>query len=318
MTALADTIKAQPDLLAQALEIDLGDAAARLAEAERVWLVGTGTSQHAAELGALMLQERGGYARAFSSAAFARFGPEPEQTDAAVVISHTGGTAYAQAARAKLLSAGANIVAITGRGAGWAGAIETIDKERAETYTASYTTVLVVLARLAGIDPEQLAEVPERARAAVADPGLADVTSSGRLLAFTGAGPASVTAREGALKVREASGMLAEGYEAEYLLHGSAVPLGSDDTLVLVDPDADEDGLVAGVGEAAEASGVTVTRIDEPEGMHPVLAQIPLTIRLQALASRLADERGSDPDTVITGPWKDDELWARGAPEAES
>ena len=110
--------------------------------------------------------------------------------------------------------------------------------------------------------------------------------------------------------------MLAEGYEAEYLLHGSAVPLGADDTLVLVDPGADEDGLVAGVGRGRGGRRRDVTRIDEPPGMHPVLAQIPLTIRLQALASRLADERGSDPDTVITGPWKDDELWARGAPRS--
>ena len=48
--------------------------------------------------------------------------------------------------------------------------------------------------------------------------------------------------------------------------------------------------------------------------MHPVLAQIPVTIRLQSLASRLADERGADPDTVIVGPWKTDALWDRGAP----
>src|SRR3712207_7174955 len=34
-----------------------------------------------------------------------------------------------------------------------------------------------------------------------------------------------VTAREGALKLREAARRLAEGFDAEYLLHGSAVPL---------------------------------------------------------------------------------------------
>lgn len=316
MTALAETIAAQPDLLAEALETDLGDAAERLHAAERVWLVGTGTSQHAAELGALMLREAGHEAHAFSSAAFARFGPEPEQTDAAIVISHTGGTAFALQARAQALAAGANLVAITGRGAGWEDAIETIDHERAETYTASYTTVLVLLARLAGVDPDRLAEVPERARAAVADPGLGDVPVDLRLLAFAGAGPAAVTAREAALKVREGARLLAEGFETEYLLHGSAVPLGEGDGLVLVDPDSDGDGLTAGVGDAAAAAGLRTWTTSEPPGMHPVLAQIPLTIRLQSLASRLADERGVDPDTVIVGPWKDDDLWARGAPEA--
>jgi glucosamine--fructose-6-phosphate aminotransferase (isomerizing) len=292
MTALAETIAAQPELLAEALEIDLGEAAERLHEAERVWLVGTGTSQHAAELGALMLRQAGHEALAFLSASFARFGPEPEQTDAAVVISHTGGTAFALEARAQALAAGAHLVAITGRGAGWDNAIETIDRERAETYTASYTTVLVLLARLAGVDPDRLAEVPERARAAVADPGMREVPSDLRLIAVAGAGPAAVTAREGALKMREGARLLAEGFESEYLLHGSAVPL----------------------GEAAAAAGVRTWTTSEPPGMHPVLAQIPLTIRLQSLASRLADERGADPDTVIVGPWQDDDLWARGAP----
>ena len=95
MTALAETIQAQPELLAQALAIELGDAPGRLADAGRVWLVGTGTSQHAAELGAVMLQEAGRDARAYSSASFTRHAPELEQTDAAIVISHTGGTAFA-------------------------------------------------------------------------------------------------------------------------------------------------------------------------------------------------------------------------------
>lgn len=317
MTALAETIEAQPRLLEQALEIELGDAADRLAEAERVWLVGTGTSQHAAELGALMLQEAGRDARAYSSASYTRHAPEPEQTDAGIVISHTGGTAFAKAARAKLLSAGAHLILITGRGAGWNGAIETIDKERAETYTASYTTVLVVLARLAGVDEEQLAEVPQRAFRAVGEPSLEHVRSDARMLAFAGAGPASVTAREGALKAREAAHMVGEGYESEFLLHGNAVPLGEGDALVLVDPEADRDGLTAGVGKAAAATGVEVHAVYEAAGMHPVLAQIPLTIRLQALASRLADERGTNPDTVITGPWRDDDLWELGAPAGE-
>jgi glutamine---fructose-6-phosphate transaminase (isomerizing) len=314
MSALAETIAAQPQLLAETLESDLGDAAERLHEAERIWLVGTGTSQHAAELGALMLREAGHEAQAFSSASFSRFGPEPEQTDAAIVISHTGGSAFVREARAQVLAAGAHLVAITGRDAGWDNAIETIEHERAETYTASYTTVLVLLARLAGVDPDRLAEVPERARAAVADSHLADVPSDLRLLAFTGAGPAAVTAREGALKVREGARLLAEGFESEYLLHGSAVPLGDGDGLVLVDPDADPDSLTARVGRAATAAGVRTWTISEPPGMHPVLAQIPLTIRLQSLASRLADERGADPDTVIVGPWRDDDLWASGAP----
>jgi hypothetical protein len=34
------------------------------------------------------------------------------------------------------------------------------------------------------------------------------------------------------------------------------------------------------------------------------------------LALRIAGERGQDPDTVITGPWADADLWSIGAPRA--
>jgi glucosamine--fructose-6-phosphate aminotransferase (isomerizing) len=121
-----------------------------------------------------------------------------------------------------------------------------------------------------------------------------------------------VTAREGALKVREAARLLAEGYDAEYFLHGSAVPLTADDhVLALATPDTD--GFVEGVATAAAATGIPVTRLAEPSPLPPLLAQIPLTARLQPLALRIAAERGQDPDTVITGAWADPALWAIGS-----
>ena len=54
--------------------------------------------------------------------------------------------------------------------------------------------------------------------------------------------------------------------------------------------------------------------VEEAGGLHPVLAQLPLTVRLQKLASELADQRGVDPDTVIRGGWADERLWQAGAP----
>ncbi len=130
---------------------------------------------------------------------------------------------------------------------------------------------------------------------------------------FTGEGPSAVTAREAALKVREASRFPAEGYDVEYLLHGHAVPLSGQDRLVVLTP-PDTDGLVAGVAAAAEAAGVPVSRIHEPADLPPVLAQIPLVVRLQLLALRFARERGYDPDVAIEGPWADERLWAIGSP----
>ena len=48
-----------------------------LAQAGRIVLVGTGTSQHAAELGAMMLGQAGRDARWYPAATWARWGTGP-------------------------------------------------------------------------------------------------------------------------------------------------------------------------------------------------------------------------------------------------
>ena len=203
------------------------------------------------------------------------------------------------------------------RGSAAPSPVETVEKETSHTYTVSYTAALVQLARLAfelgagAFSPEVLARVPDAVRAANGDP--TPIEQPRRLLVFTGEGPAGVTAREGALKVREASRVPAEGYDVEYLLHGHAVPLeGSDHLATLAPPDTQ--GLLPGVEAAARAVGTGVARIEEPDDLPPLLAQIPLTARLQALALRFALERGRNPDVVIEGPWDEAELWRIGSP----
>ena len=322
MTALQETIAAQGDLLESILAVDVAAAAARIERARRIWLVGTGTSQHAAELGASMFADGDVDVRWASAAGFAWAGPRLTGDDAVVVISHTTETAFAQRARHGALDAGARVASITGRGRGWPEAIETVASERSETYTASYTAALVVLARLAAelgrstFDARQLGELPDRIRTAAGEGARLLDAPPARAIVLAGAGPAAVTAREGALKLREAAGVLAEGYEAEYLLHGSAVPLGGEDALLAIQPGDDRFGLLAAIADAASAEGIAVTRVEEPAGLDPVLAQVPLTARLQALAARLADDRGVDPDTVIRGAWAGEGMWRIGAPEA--
>ena len=130
-----------------------------------------------------------------------------------------------------------------------------------------------------------------------------------RLTVLCGAGPAAITAREGALKLREAARLLAEGFESEYLLHGSAVPLDADDLLIAIDPAGDATGITSGLVGAAAGEGLTIASLDPPAGLHPLLAQLPMTVRLQLLASRWADARHLDPDRVILAGWADDALW---------
>jgi glucosamine--fructose-6-phosphate aminotransferase (isomerizing) len=329
VTALAETVANQGAVLRHALELDLEAAAAKLAGAERVWLVGTGTSEHAALLGAAMLTSAGLDGCAVSGQGFVVAPPRLGADDAVIVISHTATTTFARQAREDALAAGARVVSITGEGKGWPEAIEAAPPERSETYTASYLAALLVLARLAAaagdqtasasgngasrsapvFDSESLAALPALVEAAAAEPTLIERPPP-RLTVLFGAGPAAVTAREGALKLREASRVLAEGFESEYLLHGSAVPLTEDDHLIALDPDADPTGLTAQIARAAEHEGIAVTRLAPPPDLPPLLAQLPLTARLQSLASDWADLRTVDPDTVITGAWAAESFWA--------
>jgi glutamine---fructose-6-phosphate transaminase (isomerizing) len=319
MTALAETIAAQAELLESVLSAPVDDAAERIGRSRRLWLVGTGTSQHAAELGALMFGPGRRDARWRSSAAFCGDPPALTADDAVVVISHTTETAFARRARRDALESGASVVSITAQGKGWPEAIEPAPLERAETYTASYLAALVVLARLSvavgepGFEERQLSELPGRVRAAAQERVVLDAAPD-RLIVLAGVGPAAVTAREGALKLREGARLTAEGYEAEYLLHGTAVPLGPSDALLAIQPSDDPFGVLDLLSAAAASEGLEVRTVSEPAGLHPLLAQIPLTVRLQRLASELADARGFDPDKVIVGSWAGDRLWQAGAP----
>ena len=323
-TKLEQQIRSQPEELEKFLtagrtRLQVHGAAESLHRVRRIWLVGTGTSQHAAALGAAMLQDAGRAAHSVSSMQFVRNAPIVGPHDGVVVISHTGETAYALAARALAFNAGLQTVMITRDGLGMNDSIETVPKETSETYTVSYTAALLALGLLAAemganeVTVDRIGQVPAAVRAALDAPGVDAIPIPERSLQIVGAGHASITAREGALKVREGARVLAEGHDAEFFLHGTAVPLGAQDhVLALTTPD--DDGLVAGVAAAAEAEGIGVSRLAETATLPGALAQVPLTVRLQLLALRFAKERGQDPDKVIVGTWDDPALWSIGAP----
>jgi glutamine---fructose-6-phosphate transaminase (isomerizing) len=325
-TALERQIRSQPEELERILTShqtreQVHVAAEGLHRAHRIWIVGTGTSLHAAEIGALLLAESGRGAVVLPAMRFVTMAPVIGPRDTIVVVTHTAETAYALAARSLAFENGIDTIMMTRRGAGFPHMIETVDKETAETYTVSYTTTVMAFAMLAqelgaegGVSADDLALVPAAVANAIEAPGIDDISPPDRLLVIAGAGPAAITAAEGALKAREGARLIAEGFDIEYLLHGNAVPLEGRDRVLTIGPPDEE--LLAAVRQAASAAGVPASDIREPSGLPMLLAQIPLAVRLQILALRMAEARGQDPDTVIVGPWADAAMWRIGAPQA--
>ncbi len=316
-------IAAQPAALRAVAEIDVSAPAEHLGAASRILVIGTGTSFHAAQLGAHLLRGGGVDAQAVTSSEFARWWPLLGDDDGAIVISHTGETAFARTARSQVLAAGRPLVTITGPQAGWPEAIVTPSKEQSETYTVSYTAALGVLGLLAHAltaaqtGPVALTRVAADVERVISAPDISEIGVPKRAMALVGAGIWGVTAREGALKVRESAQILAEGFESESLLHGAAVPYGADDTLIGVAPAADADGLTAGLLAAGRSEGMTTHALAGPAAAGPpadgtvYLAQIPMTVRL---AAQLSEAKGTDPDRAITGGWAEARLWSAGAP----
>ncbi|MCY1143297.1 hypothetical protein OWR29_35325 [Actinoplanes sp. Pm04-4] len=310
MTAqLERMIAAQPEAIRSLADPALtAPAADRLAGARRIWLVGTGTSLHAAELGAAELSAAGHDARWVAANAFSR--DLLRDSDAAVVITHTGKTAYAKRSRLIALEAGLPLVSVTGPDIDWPEAVRTPVAETSETYTVSYTTALTVLAQIvhhlgAPGGPQAVETV-----AGLLDDEPGEVPAPARAMAIVGPGPWSVTAREGALKIREGARILCEGFDPDRLLHGGAVPYTAADTLLVLQPTADADELTTAIRHAAVLERLQVATFStEFTTGSTLLDQIPMTARLQRLALRFARQRAQNADLAITGAWADPDLW---------
>ncbi|MGH2986910.1 MAG: SIS domain-containing protein, partial [Solirubrobacterales bacterium] len=91
-----------------------GGAAARLAAAERVFVVGIGTSYHAALVGEWLLSAAGADARAVMSVDFALY-PEASRVgpkDAVVVMAHSGVKRFSTDSIARAAEAGAAVLSV--------------------------------------------------------------------------------------------------------------------------------------------------------------------------------------------------------------
>jgi glutamine---fructose-6-phosphate transaminase (isomerizing) len=269
-------------------------AAVRLT-GRRVYIVGTGTSWHAANHGAWLLREAGVDAVPVPAFDAALWGPRPQPEDGLILLSHTGAKRYSLDVLAWADRAGVATVTVGAIGTGYD--LETVEKETADAYTASHLGALMRLAQLTqalGGDLGDLEAVPDAVAAALQGPG-PGVAPPKRLLEFIGAGPNQWTAAEGALKVRETCFLATEGLGVEQFFHGPSVAMGEGDALVALDGGGPGASRLAGVADAAEQVGVTVHRVSEPALGEP-LSVFPLTVAVQRVALECAEALGANPD----------------------
>jgi glutamine---fructose-6-phosphate transaminase (isomerizing) len=289
-------MRSQPEQLAWLLADPdpAGVAAARLA-GRRLLLIGVGSSWHAAHQGAWMLREAGVDAEAAHAADLAPYERPIDAQEGVIVLSHTGGTGYSMQMLERARQAGAAALHISGVGNG--GELETVAPESSYTYTASHTGALLRLAQIAtalGARLGALDAIPERVAAVLDLPGpLIGVPS--RLVELIGAGPNAWTAQEGALKIREASYIAAEGLSSEQFFHGPSVALDAQDTLVVLDGGGPAADRTEAIAAAVQVTGARVARFAERD-LSEALSVFPLTVVVQRIAVELAEARGVSPD----------------------
>jgi glucosamine--fructose-6-phosphate aminotransferase (isomerizing) len=307
--------------------------AGRLAACDRLYLVGIGTSYHAALAGEHLVRAYGGgvpvqAAHAFD---FALYGPPLGPRDAVITVTHRGTKRYTLDALTRARRAGCPTVVITGGGPDDRAAadliLHTVEQERTAAHTVSYAGAVAALAAVAAqvgaarlgrraLAPSVLSDdVPAALRGALA---LEDqIAERARALAavprtwLVGGGPGAIAAVEGALKIKETSYATAEGMSAEAMLHGPFQSTGPDDLFLLVAQTGPARTRVADVGAAAAEIGARVILVDDggepaaagrPAGRWTVPAvpepftALTCAVPLQLLAYHFALARGTNPD----------------------
>jgi len=311
------------------------EAATLLAQARHVFLVGTGTSHHAAQIGQFLLRAVGADAWAVTAFDFALY-PQPLTVeDAVVIISHRGTKHFSRQSLEKARLAGARLIAITGQGSPLAEsgalAVPTTAQDPSSTHTISYMTALAALLQIASCLAEKQGQTDSSARlrgglVAIADAldaaiaqqtkiadALRQMAVVGARLFFTGPGPSGVTAMEGALKCKEAAYVTAEGAALETFLHGPIVSLEPGDHVVFLNtfPTGTGAERVAAVARAVERIGAGVWLVGQPPralgraawialaapANDEICANLAQVVPLQLLACFLAGIRGTNPDS---------------------
>jgi glutamine---fructose-6-phosphate transaminase (isomerizing) len=238
----------------------------------------------------------------------------------ALGISQSGRTPEIATVLERCRAAGARTVAVTNDADSPLAATADIGvalgagEEEAVPATKTFTAQLVSVAIIA----EALGPVPwsgsawERIPAVVEtlldDPApaerAAEALGDARELVAVGRGYLMCVALEAALKLREATGVRAEGWSVADFRHGPVTVARGDLPLLAVSAAGPAAEDVEALAAQLEEDGTSVLRLADradadlpyPSGLPEPLCVVPAAVRAQQLALALAERRGIDPD----------------------
>ncbi|SCF24405.1 glucosamine--fructose-6-phosphate aminotransferase (isomerizing) [Micromonospora matsumotoense] len=319
----------QPDVVATLLDQD-GIPALDLNRP--IVFSGIGTSLHACRIAAtwLRLLSQGQVRPAALDAHDVALRESLRPEDQVVVVSHRGTKRYPNAVLAAARKAGARTITVTGQGSTEPDAdvvIRTCPQERASTHTISYTSALVVLARIVAASlsgsgascgeelSTALRQIPQAMRDTLALPLpkiAVDAVVRGLPTIVTGTGLDAITAAEAALKIKEGTYRWAEGMHTEFALHGTPAVFSAEVSAFVLVAEADDGGRsddLCTLLRTLSAPVLTVSTSPTADlgfaETHPLLRPLVSVLPFQRLVSAAAAELGANPDLthVETEPW---------------
>lgn len=235
----------------------LVELAAAISSCRKLFLVGIGTSLHAAQIAGHLFRL---YAKqidcqAWHSTDFSQFGPDIANNDCVVAVSHRGSKRFTIESLEQAINSGCQTAMIAGVGAHPEIKVnhhfQTVEQEKSSAHTVSQVGSIAVLSELVrqvaaqnGTEVLSAKLLEHTIPACLSDclcteqqmATWATAHCVSRRLWIIGSGPTAITAREIALKIKETSYLQAEGMSVEELLHGPFQCCDSDDSFVLLAP----------------------------------------------------------------------------------
>lgn len=331
---MAAEMGAQPEVLARLAGRAAADTAAVRATAPRplagVVFVARGSSDNAAVFGRYLTELTAGRPAGLAAPSlYTRYQAGADWHGyLVIVLSQSGATPEILTTAEALRHRGARVIGITNEpGSPLAGVTDLVlatdaGPERAVPATKTVTAQLAVLISVAAaLGPGApggaaaaavLPRLPEAVRAVLADPGPVTSLAAGWAaldrLVVTGRGLGYAAALETALKVKETSGILAEGISAADLRHGPIAAVYAGAPVLVVDAGGPAAADLAELRELLQRRGAVGAALPGPvaAGLPEPVQVITAVVRGQQLAHALALARGADPDspahlTKVTG-----------------